>query len=544
MRERLTLQGMTRAYPPLPNQGRMRRGRAIRTAPGRLGFLRVVAIAAVGLLHGCVQLPSLDGRSVSMTLQDTSDTRLGKAALPMVQAHPGKSGVFALSDGRDAFAARVLLANASERSLDIQYYIWHGDKTGTLMFEALRRAADRGVRVRLLLDDNGTAGLDTVLAALDAHPNIEVRLFNPFLHRRWRVLNLPDFWWLNRRMHNKSFTADNQATIIGGRNVGDEYFDAGQGVSFVDLDVLAIGPVVNDVSKDFDRYWNSESSYPAERVLARVNQAAIAGVAAAASRVEKDPAAVAYMQAIAHSQYVQQVLARQLPFEWATVHMVSDDPAKALGRARDDELMWTRLQKVLQAPKHELELVSAYFVPGEEGVEYFSALARQGIKVTILTNSLAATDVAAVHAGYAKRRKPMLEAGVELFEMEPEFSPAPTKGHGRLGSSNASLHAKTFSIDRSRAFVGSFNFDPRSQRLNTELGFVIDSPPMAEAIADAFATIIPARAYKVRLSDAGALQWVDQRDGEEIVYDQEPRTGFWLRAFVGVLSVLPIEWML
>jgi putative cardiolipin synthase len=514
-------------------------------APDRLGLFRLVTIVALGLLYGCHQLPSPDGRDSSMIFQDTSHTRLGEAALPMVQAHPGKSGVFALSDGRDAFAARVLLAGASERSLDIQYYIWNGDKTGTLLFEALRRAADRGVRVRLLLDDNGTAGLDTVLAALDAHPNIEVRLFNPFMHRRWRTLGfLTDFWRLNRRMHNKSFTADNQATIIGGRNVGDEYFDAGQGVSFVDLDVLAIGPVVNDVSKDFDRYWASESSYPAERVLARVSQADIADVTAAASRVEKDPAAVAYLQAIASSQYVQQVLARQLPFEWATVHMVSDDPAKGLGRAREDELMWTRLQQVLQAPKSELELVSPYFVPGAEGVAYFSALARQGIKVTILTNSLAATDVAAVHAGYAKRRKPMLEAGVEIFEMKPEFSPAPTKGHGPLGSSNASLHAKTFSVDRSRAFVGSFNFDPRSQRLNTELGFVIDSPTMAHAIADAFATIIPTRAYKVRLNEAAALQWVEQHNGGDMVYDQEPRTGFWLRAFVLVLSMLPIEWLL
>ncbi|MCB1624182.1 MAG: phospholipase D family protein, partial [Pseudomonadales bacterium] len=366
-----------------------------------------------------------------------------------------------------------------------------------------------------------------------------------FMQRRWRVLNfLTDFRRLNRRMHNKSFTADNQATIIGGRNVGDEYFDAGQGVSFVDLDVLAVGPVVNDVSTDFDRYWASDSSHLAARVLKPVSQTAIAEVAAAASRVENDPAAVAYRQAIANSQYVQQVLARQLPFEWATVQMVSDNPAKGLGRARDDELLWTRLRQILKAPTLELELVSAYFVPGKQGVEYFSALAQQGIKVTILTNSLAATDVAAVHAGYAKRRKPMLEAGVAIFEMTPEFSPAPTKGQGPLGSSGASLHAKTFSIDRSRVFVGSFNFDPRSERLNTELGFVIDSPTMAQAIADAFAVVIPERAYRVRLNDAGALQWVVQRNGQDNVYDQEPRTGFWRRAFVAVLSVLPIEWLL
>jgi putative cardiolipin synthase len=536
---------MISASQPSSNPGQVCHARAVRTAPGRLSFFRRVAIVTVSLLPGCVPLPSFDSRNASMILQDTSDTRLGQASLPLVQTHPGKSGVFALSDGRDAFAARVLLADASERSLDIQYYIWNGDKTGTLLFEALRRAADRGVRVRLLLDDHNTAGLDTVLAALDTHPNIEVRLFNPFTHRRWRLLNfLTDFWRLNRRMHNKSFTADNQATIIGGRNVGDEYFDAGQGVSFVDLDVLAIGPVVNDVSRDFDRYWSSDSSYPAEHVLPGVSPSAMAEVTAAASRLEEEPAAVAYIQAITNSKYVQQVLAGQLPFEWATVQMISDDPAKGLGLATDDELLWTRLKKILRTPTLELELVSPYFVPGQEGVEYFSALARQGIKVTILTNSLAATDVAAVHAGYAKRRKPMLKAGVSIFEMEPEFSLAPTKGHGPLGSSSASLHAKTFSIDRSRAFVGSFNFDPRSQRLNTELGFVIDSPAMAQAVADAFATVIPARSYKVRLNEAGALQWKQQRNSEEVLYDQEPGTRFWLRAYVAVLSVLPIEWLL
>jgi putative cardiolipin synthase len=211
-------------------------------------------------LQGCAHLPSLENRSVSTALQDTADTRLGKSVLPLTRAHPGKSGVFALPNGRNAFAARVLLANAAERTLDVQYYIWHKDMSGTLLFEVLHRAADRGVRVRLLLDDFNTEGLETILAALNAHPNIEVRLFNPFAHRQWRFLDfVSDFSRVNRRMHNKSFTADNQVTIIGGRNVGDEYFGAGQENLFVDLDVMAIGPVVKDVSREFDRYWNSAS---------------------------------------------------------------------------------------------------------------------------------------------------------------------------------------------------------------------------------------------------------------------------------------------
>ena len=501
--------------------------------------------AAMALLQACTPLPSLDGRSSSKALHDTQESRLGKAVLQLVQAHPGKSGIFALGNGLDAFAARVLLAESSERSLDIQYYIWKGDMTGILLFEALHRAADRGVRVRLLLDDNNTSGLDAWLGALDSHPNIEVRLFNPFMHRRWRVVDyLADFSRLNRRMHNKSFTADNQVTIVGGRNVGDEYFDAGQAVSFADLDVLAIGPVVNDVSTDFDRYWASGSSYPARRVLQASSPQALADLAAAAAHAERDPAVARYVQAIAGLPYVRQVLARELPFEWAATRMVSDDPAKGLGRAAQDELLWSRLDQILDSPQRELELVSAYFVPGKKGAEYFAELARRGVKVTILTNSLAATDVPAVHAGYARRRKPMLEAGVVLFEMNGTLAPASTTRHGPMGSSSASLHAKTFAVDRSRVFIGSFNFDPRSAQLNTELGFVIDSPAIAGTMAEAFTASIPAGAYQVRLSDAGKLQWVEQRDGRQIVHDEEPDTGFWLRAFVAVLSVLPIEWLL
>jgi putative cardiolipin synthase len=506
----------------------------------------LLTVAAAALLPGCGTLPSLDGRSYSVTLENTADTRLGRAVLPLARAHPGTSGVVPLADGRDAFAARALLADAAERTLDVQYYIWHADMSGTLLFEALHRAADRGVRVRLLLDDNNTGDLDGILAALDAHPNIEVRLFNPFVNRRWRYLGyLTDFARLNRRMHNKSFTADNQATIIGGRNVGDEYFGAGDDVLFVDLDVLAIGPVVHDVSRDFDRYWASGSSYPADRLLPAASPAAIAGLAAAASSVERDPAALAYIQAIARLPFVRALLGGGRRFEWAATRMVSDDPAKGLGRAPRESKLPERLGTILGAPEREVELVSPYFVPTAAGVESFTALARRGVKITVLTNSLEATDVVAVHAGYAKRRKPLLQAGVALFEMKRTSSRPAAEDHRLTGNSSASsLHAKTFSVDRARIFIGSFNFDPRSARLNTEMGFVIDSPAMAQTLADAFAGGIPRRAYEVRLSDTGALRWVEQEDGRRIVHDREPGTGFWRRALVSVLSVLPIEWLL
>ena len=283
-----------------------------------------------------------------MSIATYRETRLRSSCGRMVEAHPGQSGVFALQEGLDAFAARVLLAGAAEHTLDVQYYIWHHDMSGTLLLEALHRAADRGVRVRLLLDDNNTAGLDPWIAALDAHANIEVRLFNPFKHRRWRLLDyVVDFARANRRMHNKSFTADGQATIIGGRNVGDEYFGAGQDISFVDLDVIAVGPVVEEVSRDFERYWTSGSAISAAVVVPPAAESAIADIGAAAHRVEHDPLGVKYIHAVAGAPFVRDLLEGNLRLEWATVHMVSDDPAKGLARATDDSLLWNRLKEII-----------------------------------------------------------------------------------------------------------------------------------------------------------------------------------------------------
>jgi cardiolipin synthase C len=477
--------------------------------------------------------------------QNTADMRLANVVRLLARAHPEKSGVVPLAEGRDAFAARAFLADAAERTIDVQYYIWHNDMSGTLLLRALHRAAERGVRVRLLLDDNSTIGLDVLFAALDTHPNIEVRLFNPFKHRRWRTLNyLTDFARLNRRMHNKSFTADNQATIIGGRNVGDEYFGAAPEVLFVDLDVLAIGPVVNEVSNDFDNYWTSKSSYPADRVLPKASPASISAVAAAAARIESEPAARVYTQAIDRSSFMGKMLARQLPFEWDAIRMVSDAPSKGLGLAKSSECLWERLKPILKPPTRELQLISAYFVPTAAGVELLTSLARQGIEVSVLTNSLEATDVAVVHAGYAKWRKSLLKAGIRLFELKRASSRFPKQKSGLKGSSASSLHTKTFSVDRSRVFIGSFNFDPRSLRLNTEMGFVIESPVMAQAIKDKFTTTIPAAAYKVQLSEKGDLQWVELIEGKELVHHQEPYAGFWRRLEVSVMSALPIEWLL
>jgi cardiolipin synthase C len=496
---------------------------------------------------GCNPLPSLENAKSSAACPNTAGTPLGAAVAPRVEAHPGCCGIHALPNAFDAFAARMLLAQVAERSLDAQYYIWHADLTGTMLFQALRAAADRNVRVRLLLDDNRTVGLDRVLAALDSHPNIEVRLFNPFRQRKFRVFGyLSDFSRLNRRMHNKSFTADKQATIIGGRNIGDEYFDAAAAgtLTFSDLDVLAVGPVVDEVSSDFDRYWASASSCPAGRVLAPATPKALADLAAAAAAIERDPAAAAYLQAIENSRFVGELLEGSLTFEWAPTRVVSDDPAKGLGRAKPESLILRKLMDIVGEPVRELDLVSPYFVPTAAGVDTFAAMAKRGAQIRILVNSLAATDVRAVHSGYAKRRKALLEAGVTLYEMRLVPADTADKGSGVLGSSASSVHAKTFAVDRSRIFIGSFNFDPRSANLNTELGFVIESPELAAKLAEMFDSVIPAAAYRVHLSNTGKLYWTEQRDGREVRHDTEPGTSVWQRAAVTVLSWLPIEWLL
>jgi putative cardiolipin synthase len=497
-----------------------------------------IAFAVVLLVAGCAGLPADIERAHSSAFGDTSATRLGRALAPAAAANRGKSGIYPLVDGRDAFAARVLLARAAEKSLDVRYYILRADVTGGLLCEALWQAAERGVRVRLLLDDAGTRGLDQQLAALDAHQNIEVRLFNPYANRSFRLgESLTDFSRVNRRMHNKSFTADNQATIVGGRNVGDEYFGAESDVAFADLDVLVTGTVVRDVSTDFDNYWNSVSAVPVAALIQPAAPESADRVRAAWAKLHADPAATRYIEALRSTPLVQQLIAGTLPLDWATAHLVSDSPAKVINPPeRKDLHLLSQLDAAIGKPSRELDLVSPYFVPTEEGTAALVGLAKRGVKVRVLTNSLAATDVSVVHAGYSKYREALVRGGVRLYELKPALE---EKDRKRMGGSDASLHAKTFSIDRSRLFVGSFNFDPRSARLNTEMGVVAESPALASRLSQTLDRDPTRYAYEVRLS-GNDLVWLDGATQ----HDSEPGAGLFKRAWIGFLSILPIEWLL
>jgi cardiolipin synthase C len=385
----------------------------------RASAARLLALWLALSLGGCASLPPLDGRTETTAIASVAGAPIPDALAAPLAARPGLSGIYVLRDGEDAFAARMAMIDATARSLDIQYYIWHDDLTGRLMFDALRRAADRGVRVRLLLDDNNTKGLDPTLAALDAHPRIEVRLFNPFMQRSLRPLGyLVDFSRLNRRMHNKSVTADGAATIVGGRNIGDEYFAAGGDLGFVDLDIVAVGPVVEAVAKSFDDYWRCDSAYPVDRLLPPATAAAIADLAQWGEVLRAEPRAARYLEKVATTRVMRDLVAQELPFEWAASRLVVDDPAKGLGKAGRKQLLSTRLADALGgSPTREFAVVSPYFVPGRRGTKSFKEIAESGVKVKILTNALESTDVAAVHSGYAKRRRDLLKSGVELYEM-------------------------------------------------------------------------------------------------------------------------------
>lgn len=510
-------------------------------------FARLVA--ALAALALCRPEPGgAEATAMTAGSQGIGATRLALAIAPHAAAHPGKSGIHALPSPSDAFAARVALAAAADRTLDIQYYIWHHDETGTLLLEALWQAAELGVRVRLLLDDSGTSGLDGIVATLDAHPNVEVRFYNPMFHRWFKPINyVTDFRRVNRRMHNKSFTADGQATIVGGRNVGNEYFGAGTGTVMADLDVVATGAVVRDVSGAFDRFWHSPSAYPAKRLLGPAPADAATSLEARFREVRAAPSAAAWLAAVRDSATVRDLLAGTLPFEWTNALLLCDDPAKTLDTTgRRDVLLLTAMLQAVGHPETSFDLVSPYFVPGEQGTAALAALAGHGVKVRILTNSLAATDVSAVHAGYSKRRGDLLDGGVRLFELEPSAIEARRGESPSLRrSSSASLHAKTFAVDRVRIFVGSFNFDERSALLNTEMGLLIDSPDLAGRLSSVFDTDFPGTAYEVRRVPGGHnLEWLERSPAGERSLASEPGTTFIKRAWVRFLAILPIEWML
>lgn len=514
---------------------------------GRALLVFVPLIAATLLILRVLHpLPDASGRTVSTAESASRATVLGAAIIADTAKHPGRSGILPLGGGLDAFAARVVLAMAAERTIDAQYYIWQDDLTGLRLLTELQAAAERGVRVRLLVDDNGTPALDQEMVALDALPTAEVRYFNPFMMRSPRVLNYAfDFFRLNRRMHNKSFTVDGAVTILGGRNIGDIYFETGAGHLYFDLDVLAAGPAAAEVGADFDRYWNSPSAFPAG-LLIEPEPGAELRLAERDARASASPQGVAYASAIAGSGIVRGIRERFLPLEWVPARLFSDDPAKAQGKVDRGNLMIDRLVAEIGTPAQSVDLVSAYFIPGPVGTADMTAFAATGARVRTLTNALEATDVPAVHAGYIGYRKALIDGGVEVYELRAEGSAR--KSVNDLGIkelSKAALHAKSLAIDGHRVFIGSFNFDPRSVRLNCEMGLLIDSPAIAGGMSRWLDDNLPRAAWRVTRGSGGGLRWATEgTDGAPLTATTEPDTTMPLRILVRVIGWLPVEWLL
>jgi cardiolipin synthase C len=511
--------------------------------------LSITFLSLVFFLSGCASVPDNVDRVESHALTDTQDTALGKTVQSHRSMETGENGFVLLGSGLDAFVARAVLAEMAERSLDVQYYLYHQDLVGGLFTGFLWKAAERGVRVRILVDDMGMAGRDAGIIALDSHPNIEVRLFNPFDRNIARGLQyMTGLGSVTRRMHNKSFTADNAATIVGGRNIGDEYYDADPSLEFADLDVLAIGKVVKDVSSAFDLYWNSSLAYPATTVIkARPSEEALQRFEDNLLAFMDEQQTSDYMTALLNSKLAEQINDNEVAYYWGDAVVVVDHPDKITSSRDADDLHLTKqLAPYFENIEHELIIVSPYFVPGDEGVEFFKKLVDKGIRVKILTNSLSSNDVGIVHAGYANYRKELLRNGVELYELNKKLTRAQRKDKkGEGGSSKASLHAKTFVIDRNKVFIGSLNLDPRSFYENSEIGLVLSSDEVAEGMAEHLDAAMEKGAFRLELKEDEDgdeyLLWHGYENGKEVTFDVEPYTSFWRRLGVGIMSLLPIE---
>jgi len=470
-------------------------------------------------------------------------TPLEQWIAPRVAANGGRSGFRLLANGLDAFVARATLIELAERTLDLQYYIFHPDQTGSLVTDRLVAAADRGVRVRLLLDDWGTMDKDdAAVAALDAHPQIEIRLFNPYIHRTglgWLAELVTSFTRVNRRMHNKQLIADGAGVVLGGRNIGDEYFSLGE-LDFQDVDVLAVGPVVQQSAQSFESYWNSEFAVPVDRVahLGPDHEESAAARQALQQRCER-LADSPYGQALAGSSLATELRSQGPHLHWAEARIIADPPEKLKKPpgTRSDAFLGGQLSPYARAVRSDMLVVSPYFVPGKDGVAFFGEQRRGGVDVRVLTNSLAATDVWLVHAGCMKYRRPLLQAGVRLYELRPEAagSKGPRASGITIGSSRASLHAKTFVFDRTSVFIGSVNIDARSLEQNTEVGVLVQSPDLAAEVAGLFDRwASPALSYEVTLGASGRLEWTGG-------FTNEPNAGFWRPLGAKFFSHLPIE---
>jgi len=482
----------------------------------------------------------------------TNNVDLVAAISEQNDIHPDLSGYHPIVTGANAFASRSILTDMATRNIDAQYYIWHNDQAGQLLLKDLWQAAERGVIVRLLIDDfNNDAKLDQHLLRFSSHPNIAVRIINPLMHRKFQTLNyvtgLPR---INRRMHNKSMTFDKQITIIGGRNIGNEYLSNDQNSQFADLDVLLIGKVVADIDNSFTSYWSSPLSFDIETLVKPNSDAA--DFLTALDKLDQEENdnnssnLAVYKAAIKDSTIDSDLLNKQVPFRWADMQFLSDDVGKLTKSVPAETNLVHQLRTLLGRPTKQLTIISSYFVPTKDGVDTLVQLAEAGIDIKILTNSFDATDVTAVHSGYSQWRPKLLRSGVKIYELKSTASEEQRENKlwRARSQSSTSLHAKTFAVDDYQVFIGSYNVDPRSANINTEMGVIINDNELAKQLHGALGDNLLNQAYEVKLLDNGKLQWHTIEDDKKVVYDAEPRVDISDHVWLTIMSWLPIDWLL
>lgn len=527
-----------------------------------IGRLRcLLAVLIVAAVSGCASLPPGSGfaKTTSTAYAYPEQTRLGRQFDNVARQHDGNSGFRIIPVGADGFLTRMQMINAAERTLDLQYFIFRGDDTGRLLTGAVLHAADRGVRVRVLIDDGETVAGDDQITALEAHPSIEIRIFNPFAYRGDITLfRATEYLFshsrLDYRMHNKLLVVDNSVALIGGRNIGDQYFQIDPDAQFADDDVFAAGPIAQQLSTTFDEFWNNALSIPAEALAGGKSSRRELNEHREELKEEHQQSkadGVDYVKRVATGEPFNGIVSGRLPLVWAHAQLISDSPdkKKVENGTMVGRLMHRAVADAAIAVQSELLMVTPYLIPGKEGMRMFKDLRQRNVRVRILTSSLESSTVLLAQSGYMHYRVPLLEDGVELYEIRSLLGNS--RGSGQTAAishyGNYSLHAKLFVFDRQRLFIGSMNFDQRSMHLNTEIGLIIDSPELAQQVAARFdAMVQPANSYLLALrpNDAGgspSLAWRTQEDGKAVEYYTEPARSDWQRFKVNILSLLPLD---
>ena len=485
-------------------------------------------------LASCFQPNNLNESTVLIPLSGMSvmpSVSFEEIVTPVAKHNTGKSGFYMLRTGKDAFEVRLGAVQGATKTLDIQYYIVEDDETGSILLDQVLLAADRGIKVRIIVDELHMEKAGDTLSVLNLHPNIEVRGFNPITTRKESFLEriqvwLTEFDRYTRRMHNKALISDGQVAIVGGRNLGDSYFDNNtEDFNFSDLDVLAAGPIVSRISASFERYWNSDQVHPLYH---------LDDMQADSNRVNEVLTKLKKNEDPEQQNLAEKIRDDKIHLVWAEAEFSADKPEKADSEASAAESPAMRLDYLLDHAEKEFVAVSPYLVPTEDGMKWFENIVKRGIRVRILTNSLASTDVFAVHAAYSKYREALVKLGIDLYELKPV--PGKRTRQNILGtSSRSSLHSKIYIVDRRYVIVGSFNLDPRSIELNNELGIVIDSPVIAKDLVAMFEESIgPEISYHLTLNDEGALRWETRKKNRDVVYDHDPEVGIWRKMMTGV----------